>query len=89
MTTKVRIEIVQEHMPVIVEVLRGDGTIQHTSELASKGNAAEEYVHSGQTLRIREMTTAERHLLEMDDIPSCPHGFMAGPCPACALENLK
>ena len=78
MTTKVRIEIVQEHMPVIVEVLRGDGTIQHTSELASKGNAAEEYVHSGQTLRIREMTTAE-----MDDIPSCPHGIMAGPCRAC------
>jgi len=89
MTTKVRIEIVQEHMPVIVEVLRGDGTIQHTSQLALKGNAAEEYVHSGQTLRIREMTTAERHLLEMYDILSCPHGFMAGPCPACALETLK
>ena len=59
MTTKVRIEIVQEHMPVIVEVLRSDGTIQHTSQLVSKGNAAEDYVHSGQTLRVREMTTAE------------------------------
>ena len=63
MTTKVRIEIVQDHMPVIVEVLRSDGTIQHTSQLASKGNAAEEYVHSGQTLRIREMTTAEMAVL--------------------------
>jgi len=61
MTTKVRIEIVQEHMPVIVEVLRSDGTIQHTCELDTTGNSVAEYVHSGQTLRVREMTTAEIH----------------------------
>lgn len=59
MTTKVRIEVVQEHMPVIIEVLRSDGTVQHTAQLTAKGNATEEYVHSGQTLRVREMTTAE------------------------------
>ncbi len=61
MTTKVKIEIVQRHMPVVVEVLRSDGTIQHTLRLTDLGEAAEEYVHSGQTLRVREMTTAEQH----------------------------
>ncbi len=59
MTTRVRIELVQEHMPVIVEVLRADGTVQYTGQLTSTGNALEDYVHSGQTIRVREMTTAE------------------------------
>jgi len=61
MTTRVKIEIVQNHMPVIVEVLRSDGTIGQTQTLQAVGAAAEEYVHSGQTLRIREMTTEEKH----------------------------
>lgn len=61
MTTKVKIELVQEHIPVIVEVMRDDGSIQHTCTLRTKGAATEEYVHSSQTLRVREMTTAELH----------------------------
>jgi hypothetical protein len=59
MTTKVKIEIVQKHMRVVVDTLRSDGTVQHTQILSEIGNSAEEYVHSGQTLRVREMTTAE------------------------------
>lgn len=61
MTTKVKIEIAQQHMPVVVEVLRSDGAVQHTSRLTDRGDAVEEYVHSGQTLRVREMTTQEIH----------------------------
>ena len=59
MTTKVKIEIVQNHMPVVVETLRIDGSIAHTQRLRDAGEAAEEYVHSGQVLRVREMTTEE------------------------------
>jgi hypothetical protein len=62
MTTQVKIEIAQKHMPVIVETLRSDGTVQHTQTLSEVGGSgAVEYVHSGQTLRVREMTTAEKH----------------------------
>ena len=61
MTTKVKIEIVQKHMPVIVETLRTDGTVQHTQTLSELGVVVEEYVHSSQTLRVREMTTEEKH----------------------------
>ena len=61
MTTKVKIEVAQKHMPVIVEVLRSDGTIQHTVELEDVGSSTYEHVHSGQTLRVREMTTQEHH----------------------------
>jgi hypothetical protein len=61
MTTKVKIEIVQMHMPVVIETLRSDGTVQHTQTLAIADAAAEEYVHSGQSLRVREMTTEEKH----------------------------
>ncbi len=61
MTTKVKIEIVQKHMPVVVEVLRSDGTVQYTNAISEIGAAVSEYVHSGQTLRVREMTTEEAH----------------------------
>lgn len=61
MTTKVKIEIVQKHMPVVIEVLRSDGTVSHTNSLSEIGASASEYVHSGQTLRVREMTTEEVH----------------------------
>ena len=61
MTTKVQISVVQEHLPVIVDVLRSDGTIQHSFELYGPSASCQEYVHSGQTLRVREMTTAELH----------------------------
>lgn len=61
MTTKVKIQIVAVHMPVVVETLRSDGTVQHTQTLSDMSSAAEEYVHSGQTLRVREMTTEEKH----------------------------
>lgn len=61
MTTKVKIEIVQKHMPVVVEVLRSDGTIQYVQAITELGVGVSEYVHSGQALRIREMTTEEAH----------------------------
>ena len=61
MTTKVQIKIVQFHMPVVVEVLRSDGTIQFTQVLSTTDGDVQEYVHSGQSLRVREMTTQEMH----------------------------
>jgi len=61
MTTKVKIELAQEHMPVIVEVLDETGRVRYTARLLALGAWHAEYVHSGQTLRIREMTTAEMH----------------------------
>jgi hypothetical protein len=61
MTTKVKIELLEPHTPVIVEVLRDDGIPRHVCVLREKGSATEEYVHSGQTLRVREMTTQEMH----------------------------
>ncbi len=61
MTTKVKIGLAQKHMPVVVEVVRSDGTVSQTQTLSELGQDAQEYVHSGQTLRIREMTTQEAH----------------------------
>lgn len=65
MTTKVKVELVQDHMPVRVEVFSktsdGQERVFHFSELSTVGASTEEYVHSGQTLRIREVTTAELH----------------------------
>lgn len=61
MTTKVKIEIVQKNMPVVIETLRSDGTVQHTQTISEIGNVAEEYVHSGQSIRVRESTTEEIH----------------------------
>lgn len=61
MTTRVRVEVVQKHMPVVVEVLYNDGTIKQVQVLNEIGTSLEDYVHSGQMLRIREMTTEEAH----------------------------
>jgi hypothetical protein len=63
MTTKVKVQITQRHMPVIVEVLQGNGNETHVRQvtLPELGSAVEEYVHSGQVLRVREMTTEEFH----------------------------
>lgn len=61
MTTKVKIGLAQKHMPVVVEVVRSDGTVSHVQHLSELGQETQEYVHSGQTLRIRELTTQEAH----------------------------
>ena len=61
MTTKVKIGLAQKHMPVVVEVVRSDGTVSQTQTLSELGQEAHEYVHSGQTLRVRELTTQEAH----------------------------
>lgn len=62
MTTKVKVEIVQKHMPIVIEVLREDGTVQYTQTLNIVGGSGfEDYVHSGQKLLVREMTTQEMH----------------------------
>lgn len=61
MTTKVKIGLAQKHMPVVVEVVRSDGTVSQTQTLSELGQEAQEYVHSGQTLRVRELTTQEAH----------------------------
>jgi len=45
----------------VVEVVYPDGRVGQTQTLRELGIAAEEYVHSGQTLRVREMTTQEVH----------------------------
>ena len=59
MTTKVKIEITQKHMPVIVEILRED-VVTQTQTLSQIGEVVEEYVHSGQMLLVREMTIEEK-----------------------------
>lgn len=61
MTTKVKIGLAQKHMPVVVEVVRSDGTVSQVQHLSELGQEAQEYVHSGQSLHIREMTTEEAH----------------------------
>jgi len=61
MTTKVKIELVQENMPVVVEIIGSDDRVRYRQTLRRIGNAAEDYVHSGQTLRVREMTAQEAH----------------------------
>lgn len=61
MTTKVRISIVQPHRPVVVETLRSDGTVQQKTALRATEDVLEEYVHSGQGILVREMTTEEEH----------------------------
>ena len=61
MTTRVQIEIIQQHIPVAVDVVRSDGTVSMTMTLRQIGQVTQEYVHSGQTLRVREMTTEEMH----------------------------
>lgn len=62
MTTKVKISVQQVHTPVAVDVLRGDGTVVRTlPPLHEAGAEIEEYVHSDQMLRVRE--------LPPDDLP--------------------
>lgn len=61
MTTKVKIGLAHKHMPVVVEVVRSDGTVSQVQHLSELGHEAQEYVHSGQTLRVRELTTQEAH----------------------------
>lgn len=56
MTTKVKIELIQEHLPVVIE---SNGNILST--LFKVGHVFEAYVHSAQQLTVREMTTAELH----------------------------
>lgn len=75
MTTKVRIELVQKHMPVEVFIVNSDGTERRAYHLCEPGKFIEDYVHSGQSLRIVEA----KELL--DDPPGCPGcGLMAGCC---------
>ena len=82
MTTKVTIALAQKHLPVVVEMLRGDGTTAYTQTLTDLDQRVSEYVHSGQSIRIREMATAELHnILSLDDPPACSGcGAMAGVC---------
>lgn len=55
MTTKVKIEIVQAHLPVAIDLQRPDGSVQILHILSEPGQIAEEYVHSGQSLIVREI----------------------------------
>jgi len=57
MTTKVKITLIQPHIPVTVEV---NG--REIAVLVKDGDSHEDYVHSAQQLTIREMTTEELHL---------------------------
>lgn len=60
MTTKVKIELINEHMPV--KVIASSGAERLPSRqviLRNKGDVYEEYVHSGQWLIVSEMSTEE------------------------------
>ena len=63
MTTQVSVQIVRLHMPVCVEVCREDGTIASVAVLKTPDAIFSDYVHSGQTFRVREMTTQEQFSL--------------------------
>lgn len=62
MTTQVKIEITHEHNPVMVSVFptNGEGEISLVS-LHKKGDSALFYVHSGQYLKVRELTPETTH----------------------------
>lgn len=55
MTTQVRIEIVGEHNPVMVE--RSDGLYPRT--ICKQGESVFEFVHAGQSLTVREVSVKE------------------------------
>jgi hypothetical protein len=59
MTTKVSVQLIQPHIPVVIETVASDGRVRYTQTLKTIGSEAQEYVHSGQWLRVREMTTQE------------------------------
>lgn len=54
MTTKVKIELVQEHIPVVVEVAG-----REVAMLRKSGESHEDYVHSSQQIVVRELTPEE------------------------------
>lgn len=54
MTTKVKIELVQEHIPVVVEVAGREVAV-----LLKAGELYEDYVHSSRQIVVREMTPEE------------------------------
>lgn len=56
MTTKVKITLVQPHIPVVVEIAGREVAV-----LFKEGQSHEDYVHSAQQIKVREMTTAELH----------------------------
>ena len=66
MTTKVRIQIVQEHNPVVVEVVGSTGFVSQQQVLEDSSQSFEDYVHSGQRLNVREMTTDEQRARAAD-----------------------
>jgi len=75
MTTKVRIEIVQQHMPVEIFIVDADGKERRAYHLDEAGKAIEEYVHSGQSLKVVEAKAI------LDDPVGCKFcGAMAGAC---------
>ena len=59
MTTKVKIEIVQEHMPIVVDFTDQDGIVMYTDILKNIGSNLSEYIHFGKRIQIREMTAKE------------------------------
>lgn len=63
MTTKIKIELTQEHRPIVVTMQSGPERLP-TQEivLVKKGDVCEGYVHSAQYFLIREMSTAEEHI---------------------------
>jgi len=90
MTTKVNISLAQKHLPVIIEVLGVNGAVQFVYTLTTLDQQFSDYVHGGQSIRVREMTTAELRETQssIDDPPACSGcGAMVGVCldyPNCA-----
>lgn len=59
MTTQVKVEVTQQHMPVMVDLMSRDGSVVRTTGLPVLGSALTEYVHGDQWLRVREATPQE------------------------------
>lgn len=58
MTTEVKVIMTKKHLPVIVEVCYPNGELGEVHTLKEVGDSTIQYVHSGQTLRVREMPNA-------------------------------
>ena len=64
MTTKVKIELVQEHLSAVITVASGPEALPTKQVVLSKvGDSFEDYIHSNQYIVIHEMSTAEAYLV--------------------------
>jgi hypothetical protein len=84
MTTKIKIEMVEKHMPIAIETIGSDGKISAKQYINDAGVSLVDYVHSGQSFIVREATQDEARsirIANLGDPDGCPRcGLIAGCC---------